>query len=174
MNIPLPNADQLVGVVFLFMIGLTITGGLIACNATRLVRAVAGLVVCFVGVAGIYYFLNSPFIAMMQMLIYVGAVAVTISFAIMFAAPEESKKHGPPGTLAGPFGIITAGLIFGGFTFLALQTDWQVHAKINDGSVESLGTMLLNEYGMVFELISLVLLIAIIGSLVIARRGRSS
>lgn len=174
MNVPLPNADQLVGVVFLIMIGLTISGGLIACNASRLVRAVAGLVVCFVGVAGIYYFLNSPFITMMQMLIYVGAVAVTISFAIMFAAPEESTKHGPQGTLAGPFGIITAGLIFGGFTLLALKTEWQVHAKINDGSVENLGKMLLNEYGMVFELISLVLLIAIIGSLIIARRGRSN
>jgi len=103
MNVPLPNADHLVGIVFLIMIGLTIFGGLIACNANRLVRAVAGLVVCFVGVAGLYYFLNSPFIAMMQMLIYVGAVAVTISFAIMFAAPEESKKHGPSGTLAGPW-----------------------------------------------------------------------
>lgn len=174
MNLPLPNADQLVGIVFLFMIGLTVVGGFIACNANRLVRAVAGLVVCFVGVAGLYYFLNSPFIAMMQMLIYVGAVAVTISFAIMFAAPEESKKHGPPGILAGPLGLITAGLIFGGFTLLALNTEWQVHAKINDGSVESMGIYLLKEYAMVFELISLVLLIAIIGSLIIARRGRSS
>ena len=174
MNVPLPNADHLVGIVFLFMIGLTVFGGLIACNANRLVRAVAGLVVCFVGVAGLYYFLNSPFIAMMQMLIYVGAVAVTISFAIMFAAPEESKKHGPSGTLAGPFGLITAGLIFGGFTLLALKTDWQVHAKINDGSVESMGKLLLTEYSMVFELISIVLLIAIIGALIIARRGRSS
>ncbi|MEE4243021.1 MAG: NADH-quinone oxidoreductase subunit J, partial [Desulfopila sp.] len=87
MNLPLPNADQLVGVVFLFMIGITLAGGLIACNAVRLVRAVAGLILCFVGVAGLYFFLNSPFISMMQMLIYVGAVAVTISFAVMLAAP---------------------------------------------------------------------------------------
>lgn len=174
MNLPLPNADQLVGVVFLFMVAITLIGGLIACNADRLVRAVAGIVVCFVGVAGIYYFLNSPFIAMMQMLIYVGAVAVTISFAIMFAAPEESKKQGPSSPLAGPFGILTAGLIFGGFTMLALKTDWQVHTKINNGSVESIGIALLTEYSMVFELISIVLLIAIIGALVIARRGRSN
>ena len=174
MNLPLPNADQLVGVVFLILVATTIIGGLIACNADRLVRGVAGLVVCFVGVAGLYYFLNSPFVAMMQVLIYVGAVAVTISFAIMFAAPEVSKKQGPPSPLAGPFGIITAGLIFGGFTMLALKTDWQIHAKINNGSVESIGKVLLTEYSMVFELISIVLLIAIIGALVIARRGRSN
>lgn len=174
MNLPLPNADHLVGIVFLIMVALTLIGGLIACNATRLVRAVAGLVVCFVGVAGLYYFLNSPFVAMMQVLIYVGAVAVTISFAIMFAAPEESKKHGPPGPLAGPFGIVTAGLIFGGFALLGVKTQWPTHTKINDGSVELIGRELLTSYSMVFELISIVLLIAIIGALIIARRGRST
>lgn len=174
MNLPLPNADQLAGVVFLVLVAVTVIGGLIACNANRLVRAVAGLVVCFVGVAGLYYFLNSPFVAMMQVLIYVGAVAVTISFAIMFAAPEESKKHGPPGPLAGPFGIVTAGLIFGGFALLAVKTDWKVHDKVNNGSVELIGKKLLTEYSMVFELISIVLLIAIIGALIIARRGRSN
>lgn len=174
MNLPLPTADHLVGVIFLLMIGITLGGGLIACNAERLVRAVAGLVVSFVGVAGLYYFLNSPFVAMMQMLIYVGAVAVTISFAIMFAAPEHSKKKGPSSPLVGPLGVITAGLLFGAFTLLALKTDWHIHAKINDGSVESIGRELLTSYSMVFELISIVLLIAIIGALVIARRGRSN
>jgi len=170
----LPNADHLVGVVFLLLVATTIIGGIIACNAERLVRAVAGLVVCFVGVAGLYFFLNSPFVAMMQVLIYVGAVAVTISFAIMLAAPEDNKKHGPSGILAGPLGLITAGLLFGGFTLLAVNTDWKVHPKINNGSVEAIGEQLLTSYSMVFELISIVLLIAIIGALVLARRGRSN
>ncbi len=174
MNLSLPNADQLVGLVFLIVIAVTITGGLIACNADRLVRAVAGLIICFLGVAGLYFFLNSPFIAMMQVLIYIGAVSVTIAFAIMFAAPEQSKKHGPPGPLAGPLGLITAGLVFGGLALLAVKTYWPVHTKINDGSVENIGIRLLTDYSMVFELISIVLLIAIIGALVIARRGRSN
>lgn len=174
MNLMLPSGDHLVGIVFLILVATTITGGLIACNADRLVRGVAGLVVCFVGVAGLYYFLNSPFVAMMQVLIYVGAVAVTISFAIMFAAPEESKKHGPPGPLAGPLGIITAALVIIGFVSLAVKTEWTSLPKINNGSVEALGQRLLTDYSMVFELISIVLLIAIIGALVIARRGRSN
>lgn len=174
MNLSLPSADNLVGVVFLILVATTIVGGLIACNAERLVRAVAGLVVCFVGVAGLYYFLNSPFVAMMQVLIYVGAVAITISFAIMLAAPEDKQKHGPSGPLAGPLGLITAALLFGGFTILAVKTNWKVHEKLNNGSVESIGKQLLTDYSMVFELISIVLLIAIIGSLVIARRGRNN
>jgi NADH-quinone oxidoreductase subunit J len=154
------------------MVAITIIGGLIACNSERLVRSVAGLIVCFVGVAGLYFFLNSPFIAMMQILIYVGAVAVTISFAIMLAAPEEKKRVGPSGPLVGPFGFATAALLAGGFSILAIRTEWPVMQKINDGSIKAIGIHLLTEYSMVFELISIVLLIAILGALVIARDGR--
>ncbi len=168
------SVDGLVGVVFLIMVAITLIGGLIACNSERLVRSVAGLIVCFVGVAGLYYFLNSPFVAMMQILIYVGAVAVTISFAIMLAAPEEQKKIGPSGPLIGPFGFATAALLTGGFSILAIKTDWQAVEKINDGSIKTIGIHLLTEYSMVFELVSIVLLIAILGALVIAREGRKS
>jgi NADH-quinone oxidoreductase subunit J len=166
------SVEGLVGVVFLIMVAITIIGGLIACNSERLVRSVAGLIVCFVGVAGLYFFLNSPFIAMMQILIYVGAVAVTISFAIMLAAPEEKKRVGPSGPLAGPLGFATAALLAGGFSILAIRTEWPVMQKINDGSIKAIGIHLLTEYSMVFELISIVLLIAILGALVIARGGR--
>lgn len=174
MNVTLPSADQLTGCIFLVMVATTLFGGLIACTSERLVRAVAGLIVSFYGVAGLYFFLNSPFVAMMQILIYVGAVAITISFAIMLAAPEQSKKSGPQGFLAGPFGLITAGLVFIGFTMLAIGTDWKVHPKINNGSVEIIGKQLLTSYSMVFELVSIVLLIAILGALIIARRGRNN
>lgn len=168
------SIDGLVGVVFIIMMLITVVGGLIACNSERLVRSVAGLVVCFIGVAGLYFFLNSPFVAMMQILIYVGAVAVTISFAIMLAAPEEKKKIGPSSVLAGPFAFITASLITGGFAVLALKTEWVVQKKIGDGSMKSIGLQLLTDYSMVFELVSIVLLIAILGALVIAREGREN
>ena len=168
------SVDGLVGVVFLIMVGITITGAVIACNSERLVRSVSGLIVCFVGVAGVYFFLNSPFVAMMQILIYVGAVAVTISFAIMLAAPEEKKRVGPAGPLVGPAGFATAALLAGGFSILALKTDWKVMDKINDGSIKTIGLQLLTQYSMVFELISIVLLIAILGALVIARGRRNN
>jgi NADH:ubiquinone oxidoreductase subunit 6 (subunit J) len=166
------SVDGLVGVVFLVMVAITIIGGLIACNSVRVVRAVAGLIVCFVGVAGMYFFLNSPFVSMMQILIYVGAVAVTISFAIMLAAPEEQKKVGSSGILVGPLGFATAALLAGGFSVLAINTEWIPKDKINDGSVREIGLQLLTRYSMVFELISIVLLIAILGALVIARARR--
>ncbi|SDP73481.1 NADH-quinone oxidoreductase subunit J family protein [Desulforhopalus singaporensis] len=168
------SVEGMVGVVFLIMIAITIIGGLIASNAERVVRAVAGLIVCFVGVAGIYFFLNSPFVSMMQILIYVGAVAVAISFAIMLAAPEQRKKVGPSGPLVGPLGFATAALLAGGFSVLAFKTNWVQMDKINDGSLRTIGLELLTRYSMVFELISIVLLIAILGALVIARIRRES
>lgn len=168
------SADGLVGLIFLLTVAITIGGGMIACNAERLVRAVAGLIICFIGVGALYYFLNSPFVAMMQVLIYVGAVAVTITFAIMLAAPEEQKKAVSSNFLIGPFGFITAALLTIGLSLVALKTSWESQPKINDGSIKVIGTQLLTDYSMVFELISIVLLIAIIGALVIAREGRKS
>ncbi len=166
-------ADAAAGIVFLIMLATTIIGGIIACNAERLVRAVAGLALCFIGVAAIYYYLNSPFLAMMQMLIYIGAVCITIAFAIMLASPEDNKKQGPAGVLSGPLGLITAGLVTFGMIGLAVNTSFTVLPKENMGSIKLMGAELLTTYSMVFELVSIVLLIAIIGSLVIARHGRS-
>jgi NADH:ubiquinone oxidoreductase subunit 6 (subunit J) len=166
--------DGLVGLIFFVNLIVTITGGFIACTSRRLVRAVIGLVICFVGVAGLYYFLNSPFIAMMQILIYIGAVAVAISFAIMLAAPEEKLKLGPSGPLSGPLGLFAAALLTSGLVTVALRTEWSSLTKINDGSVKIIGIQLLTTHSMVFELISIVLLIAILGALVIARGGRGN
>lgn len=167
------TADGLAGLIFLIMIAVTLFGALVACTSERLVRAVAGLVVTFVGIAGIYFYLNSPFVAMMQILIYVGAVSVTISFAIMLAAPEQKKKFGPTGALSGPLGFLLAGLSFGGFAVLGIRTAWPVQAKIDTGSVKAIGVQLLTNYSMVFELVSVVLLIAILGAIIVARSGRN-
>jgi len=167
------SADGMAGLIFLIMIGVTLAGGFIAATAERLLRALAGIVVCFTGVAGFYYFLNSPFMAMMQILIYVGAICVTISFAIMLAAPEEKQKVGPANLLSGPIGFMVAALVFGSMTALAIRTEWKPLAKTASGSVREIGIHLLTTYSMVFELISIVLLIAIIGAIVIARGGRT-
>ena len=62
---------------------MIVAGALIAAFSTRLVRALMGLILTMVGVAGMYLLLNAPFVALMQLLIYVGAVAVLVFFAVM-------------------------------------------------------------------------------------------
>lgn len=174
MHPSLMTADGLSGLLFLSFIGVTVVGALIATGSRALIRSVAGLALCFLGVAGIYYYLNSPFVALMQILIYVGAICVTIIFAIMLAESSEEKKVPKGNGLVGPLGILASGILFFGLSALAFKTDWQRTVEpVNTGSVANIGESLLTTYSMSFELISVVLLVAIIGSLVLARAGRS-
>jgi NADH-quinone oxidoreductase subunit J len=153
---------------------VTGVGALIAANADRLVRAVAGLCLCFTGVAALYYFCNSPFLAMMELLIYVGAVGVAIVFAIMLAEPRQEDRVGKLGGIGSLFGAIAGGLVFAGLLVLAAKTRWLFPAtRTNNGSLLEVGKALLTTYSMVFELVSIVLLVAIIGALVLARKGRN-
>jgi NADH-quinone oxidoreductase subunit J len=171
--ISLFTAEGLVGLIFLFIVAVTIGGGLIAINSTRLPRSVSGLAICFIGVAGLYYFLSSPFVAVMEMLIYVGAVCVTIVFAIMLADPGDEKRVGRQSAITAPVSFGVGALLVWGMTLLGLNTMWPAAAaRINEGSVKAIGQSLLTTYSMVFELISVVLLLAILGALVLARPGR--
>ncbi|MBU0674072.1 MAG: NADH-quinone oxidoreductase subunit J [Proteobacteria bacterium] len=169
----LVSVEGLAGVVFLVVVAVTLIGGVIATSSTRLPRAVSGLALCLIGIAGLYYFLNSPFLAAMEMLIYVGAVCVTIVFAIMLADPGADKKPGGM-TAVGTAGSLGVGALFAwGLAALGTTTMWPAAAvKVNDGSVKAVGHALLTTYSFVFELISVVLLLAIIGALALARSGR--
>ena len=85
-----PAADIILLAIFLLFVATTAAGAVIAASSVRVIRGVCGLAMCSIGLAGCYYFLNSPFLALMEILIYIGAVCVTIVFAIMLAEPEES------------------------------------------------------------------------------------
>lgn len=174
MNPPISSAEGLAGLVFLVMLAATGSGALIATNATRTIRAVAGLALCFVGVAGIYYFLQSPFVALMEMLIYVGAVCVVLVFAVMLAEPHPEQQVSKRNALVGGLSFISAALLTWALVALAKGATWSKAAvRLNDGTLRDLGQSLLTTYSMVFELVSVVLLVAIIGSLVLGRAGRS-
>jgi NADH-quinone oxidoreductase subunit J len=168
------SAEGFVGVIFLVTIGIIVLGAFMATTSKRLVRCVAGLALSFTGVAGVYYFLLSPFIAMMQMLIYVGAVSILIAFAVMMADPEDHTGNSrKANVLASPLGASVGAMLFAALAFLGLKTEWQSFPKQGSGDIEQIGILLLTSHSMVFEVISIVLLMAIIGALVLARKGRS-
>jgi NADH-quinone oxidoreductase subunit J len=172
--VPLFSAEGLSSLIFIVIVMTTVLGAVIATNSVRLIRAVTGLAICFIGVAGLYYYLHSPFVALMEMLIYVGAVSVTIVFAVMLADPHPEKDTGKDSLFKGPLSFALGVMLFWGLSALAGKTAWILPAaRINDGSLEEVGKSLLTNYSMVFELISLVLLVAIIGALVLARQGRN-
>lgn len=171
-----PGADYVVFAVFAIAVLSTVGGALIAVMATRIIRSVCGLALCCCGLAGLYYFLQSPFLALMEILIYVGAICVTIIFAVMLAEPDEAPGQEKPtaAILWGGTALLVSGLAFWGISRLSLNHPWAGPAiRVNQGSVKDIGISLLTTYSLAFELISLVLLIAVLGALVVARHGRT-
>ena len=174
----IPGSPVILAALFGFIVATTVGGALIAVLSGRIVRSVAGLAICAVGLAGLYVFLSSPFLALMEILIYVGAVCVTIIFGVMLSEPDEPKPQASSRTreaLWGGVALLIGAVIFGGVARLSLAGPWRPAAeRLTDGSVRSIGIALLTTYSLPFELISLVLLVAILGALVIARGGRRS
>ncbi|MBI4979425.1 MAG: NADH-quinone oxidoreductase subunit J [Spirochaetes bacterium] len=161
-------------IAFLGFVLITIVGALIAVLARRLIRAVAGLALCFTGLGGLFYFLDSPFLALMAILIYIGAVCITIMFGIMLAEGDALAKPTRHNTLLTIGAIPAATAILWAFTMIAVKAPWpRATTSEHMGSVEQIGRALLSTYSLAFEMISLVLLAAILGALVVAREGRN-
>jgi NADH-quinone oxidoreductase subunit J len=157
---------------FWIVVGLTLAGAVIAVFPRNILYNVLGLVLALTGVAGLYMFLNSMFVAMMQLLIYVGAICIAIVFAIMLSRPlhmEAPKRN--MAKLAAAAGA--AFLFFAANLAVVFKTSWQAAAeKSPDWTIATIGHMLLTRYELVFEVISLVLLVAIIGAILTAGYSR--
>jgi NADH:ubiquinone oxidoreductase subunit 6 (subunit J) len=163
---------DLAGLSFLGVLAMTFGGALIAVGARNIFHNVLGLAVSLFGVAGIFIYLNSPFLAMMEILIYVGAICIAICFAIMLSEPLYLPR--PPRKPIKLVGAgLGAGLVFLMLAILVKKTAW-VPASVRgtDWSVTTLGHYLLTRYALIFEVISLVLLVAMLGAIVNAKNGR--
>lgn len=152
---------------------LTFMGGFIAVRSKMLMHAALGLMLSLFGIAGLYFHLGSPFLAMMQILIYIGAVCIIIVLGVMLGnTPDQlaaKNFNGRNMVLA----VIACGTAFCSLFVAITQTKFAPAAeKIGDMSIEFIGENLLLKYCLAFELISLVLLTAIIGAIILARGGR--
>jgi NADH-quinone oxidoreductase subunit J len=171
------NPTLILNAIFVVALVTTLLGALIAILSARLIRSVCGLAICCLGMSGLYYFLHSPFLALMEILIYIGAVCVTIVFAVMLVEPDEpanEEKRAAKLEWGGAALALALGL-FWALSRLALGSTWpQMDAAAKQsGSIAAIGIHLLTTYSMAFELISLALLVAIVGALAIARSGRT-
>ncbi len=137
--------ELLAKVAFGFYVLIIAAGAVIAVGAKNLVRALVGLILTLFGVAGMYLLMAAPLVALMQILIYVGAVSVLIFIAIMLVQTgpegEETRKRSPRQILYAIFGLLAPALILGGTLFRkplggALQP--------TDVSVQQLGEALLH------------------------------
>jgi NADH-quinone oxidoreductase subunit J len=160
------------GLFFAFVI-LVILGSLITIRAKMLMQAVLGLAVALLGVAGIYFYLGSMFLTLMQILIYVGAICIVLVFGIMVGyTPTEVAEKGIKDWRNKFLAVSSAVTAFLLILACIIKTDWiPAVADNRDFSAVHLGEEFLYTYCLAFELISVILLIAIVGAIILARGG---
>jgi NADH-quinone oxidoreductase subunit J len=133
----------------------------------ELIQAVLFLALTFVGVAGIYIVLSADFVAVVQVLIYAGAVSVLMTFAVMLT-PAADRKNSE--TMFQVPALILAGLVLAVLIFVAYDTEWNIaNREAFSATAASLGEALLKPYVVPFEIASVLLMTAMIGAIVLTK-----
>lgn len=154
--------------LFAFMI---VVSGILVVTLRDIFHCALMLVICMFSIAALYVLLGADFIAAVQVLIYVGAVSVLLIFAIMLTARVSGVGVKQQNEQV-PIAMIST-LAFMGITLYGLgKTVWNLKTTAPpDETVMALGKLMMTTYVVPFEVVSLVLLAALIGAVVIARRN---
>jgi len=155
---------------FLFFAGaaLALVGGLLAITAKNLFHAALGLAITLTGTAGLFIPLGGELISVVQVLVYLGAVAVAITFILMLSPPFYlNQPYRSVLKVSAAIGVV---LIFSVPLFRAILTvESHVYSSRVAPTVDQIGRTLLTEFVFPFEIISVLLTVAIIGAIVLAR-----
>jgi NADH-quinone oxidoreductase subunit J len=163
------------GFLFYLCGGAMLLGGIMMVASRNAVVAACWLIFAFLSAAGIYALLSAPFLAILQVLIYAGAIMVLFLFVIMMlqepALEAESKR-----AVLRSWPLVLPPLVIG-VTMIAWFRSPGAASPVSlpekFGAAERVADLLLNEYLLAFELISVVLLVAIIGALALGKVERN-
>ena len=154
--------------LFILLAVFTLGGGLAVVATRNVVQAALALLVSLVAVAGIYLLLFAEFLALVQVLIYGGAIIIVLVFAIMLTRNAEYPRTSPNKLwpLAALAALAVLGVLAPAFLINAVEDTAAQNAPFT-GIAQSLFTT----WAVPFEVASLVLLVALIGAIIIARSG---
>lgn len=158
--------------VFLAFAVLTLAAGFLAVTSRQVVHAALWLVVALGSLAGIYLVLGAEIVALVQILVYVGAVVVLVLFALMLTrAPigPRDDLDAPRGqrVVAALAGLAVAGLLGG--ALLAAAGDARIDVEATRGGPRAVGEAVFGGWVLAFELLSVLLLAALIAALAVSR-----
>jgi NADH:ubiquinone oxidoreductase subunit 6 (subunit J) len=159
-------------IVFLILAGLALLGAVGMVALRNLVHTVLSMVLCFLAIAGIFILLEAGFLAVVQILIYVGALAILILFAIMLTR-DIADRNVHVNAAQWPLALVVAVALFAVLGVLLTRAAWPtVTASISGDQVVALGEALVGPYAVPFEAASVLLLAALVGAIVVAREAR--
>ncbi|MCH8345301.1 MAG: NADH-quinone oxidoreductase subunit J [Chloroflexi bacterium] len=155
-------------VIFYFVAAVTVLGALGVVLTRNVVHSALFLILALLAVAGVFILLSAEFLAIVQILIYGGAVTILILFVMMLTRVRDMPQamDGPQR----PFAALAAGAFLALSVLAAVSSDWPGETeKITVVPFRELGDALFRSWGAPFEVASLVLLVALIGAIVLAR-----
>ena len=164
-------------IFYLFAV-TTVTGGLMTVIARNPVHSVLWLILAFLSSAGLFVTLGAEFVAMLLVIVYVGAVAVLFLFVVMMLDVDfaelkaEMTKYLPLALLIGVIILMQLALAFGVWGFDEGAPE-RIAAPAGDlDNTRALGMLLYDQYFLLFQLAGLILLVAMIGAIVLTLRHR--
>jgi NADH-quinone oxidoreductase subunit J len=169
-------------VLFYVLSGLAVAASALVIGQRNPMYSVLLLIVSFAALAGLYIVLDAPFVAMAQMIIYAGAIMVLFLFVVMLLnAPQEDgagwdRTHPLRRPGVARIGILLAVVLvaeLGWALTKVVALDTPVGARADGalvGSVRELGKVLFTDYAFAFEATSLLILVAMVGAVVLARK----
>jgi len=163
-------------VFFLYFAGMITVLSLLVVTRKNPVHSVLWMLVLFVHIAALYLFLNAEFLAAIQIIVYAGAILVLFLFVIMLLnlrKEEAEKRFQGQWPFSIGIGAILATffiLIVGKITVIPAPGPYSVEAIKSEGSIMTIGKVLYTEFLLPFEIASVILLVAIIGAVVLAKR----
>ena len=164
-----PSTLDISSVLF-FLLAIGVVGaGLAVVTLRNIIHSAVAMMVCFGSLAGMYALLGAPIVAAAQVLIYLGAISVLILFAIMLTQAGDANLPAPFHRQV-PIAVVISLAIAGLVSWAVIQTDWPAAAEAATAAVEDIATAIFTEFALPFEIISLLLLVAIIGAIYLARR----
>jgi NADH-quinone oxidoreductase subunit J len=158
-------------VIFLILAVLAVGSALLVVTAHNLVHAALWLVVTLGSVAGVFLVLAAEFVAWVQVLIYVGAVVVLLLFALMLTRAPTGRQDDltvaralPAAVVAGLVGVLLCVTVVAGFRDVRLDLD-----AVQVGTAEVTGDTIFRMWVLPFEVLSVLLLAALVGAIVLSR-----
>ena len=148
---------------FIIIAIFTLTGAVAAATMPRLIHAALSLVVAFIGIAAFYFLLGAEFVGLVQIFVYVEAVAVLIVFTILLTRREQENTSG-----FNWGGAVVAIAVFSGLVWAILHTRFSEAApQIDPLTVKRIGEVLMTNYVWPLQCVGLLLTAALIGALIL-------
>jgi NADH-quinone oxidoreductase subunit J len=156
--------------IFYLFAAITVLSAFFVVTNRNIVYSAFFLLFTFFGVAGIYVLLGADFVAIVQLIVYVGGILILLLFGVMLTNKITNVEI-KTGTINIYPAVIGVGLLSGSLLAALITSNWKTFpTETRQPTTAALGTMLLQEYALIFELLGIILLIALIGAASIARR----